>query len=230
MIDIIEKIILLGGGFAGYASFVYLLWKKFKKEIRVYGISGNYEVEKSNKDQKTSLSNLKSTIDVGFLNNSDETVSITDVVGTLRYNKELYERSISSRVDVPRIPRAYSIRPENFEEVANFSVEPHKVIKKTITINFPDMIPNLVDRIGFAHFAGFLNKKRKAALFTADERELKEKWGEHPLYLLLSVHVDGKGILHTHVPLYRKGQRVVLGTLDVVNIERIRTEYQEGKI
>lgn len=232
IIDIVEKVILLGGGFAGYASFTYLLRKKFKKEIRVYNISGNYEAEKSNeinlKNRTISLSNIKSTIEVGFLNNSDETVSVTDVVGTLRYNKGLYERNISSKVDFPRIPRALSKRPDNFHEVANFSIEPHKVIKKTIVINFPNMILNLVDRIGIAHFAGFLDGK--IPIFTADERELKERWSEHPLDLILSVHIDGKKIIHTSVSLFRKGDRVVSGTLSVVDIERIKQDYQEGKL
>jgi len=64
MSEALAEFITLGGGIAGYASVAYLLWKKFRKDIRVYGISGTYEEEKS---KTKGLSNIHSTIEIGFL-------------------------------------------------------------------------------------------------------------------------------------------------------------------
>ncbi len=224
MSEVVVELITLGGGFAGYASIAYLLWKKFKKNIRVYGISGTYEVEKAKSE---GFYNVTATIEVGFLNDSDETIAITDIGGSLKYNKELYDKMLASSVNIPRIPEVYFGRPKNFYEVANFSIQPHGAVKKSIIIVFPNMIIDLIDRIGFAHFVGFLNGK--IPFFQVDERELKENWSVHPLVLLLSVHVDGRKIQNIQVSLFKKSEAEMSGTLNIVDIEKIKKNFREGR-
>jgi hypothetical protein len=90
--------------------------------------------------------------------------------------------------------------------------------KKTVKIVFPNMIVDLVDRIGFAHFVGFL--EGKIAFFRADERELKEKWNVHPLVLLLCIHINGKETYRTNVSLFKKEAKEVWGTLGLVELKK----------
>jgi hypothetical protein len=224
MSEVLIELIGLGGGLAGYVSIAYLLWKKYRKNVRIYGISGTYAVRNTKNEQ---LSDIISTIELGFLNDSDQTISITDIVGSLKYNKELYDKVVSSQINIPRIPQVYSERPQNFREVVNFNVAPHETVKKTTTIIFSDMFVDLIDRIGIAHFVGFIDGK--IPFLSVYETELKEKWSVHPLDLLLTVHVDGKKIHNTNITLFRRSEGSESGTLNVIDIEKIKKEFQEGQ-
>ena len=221
MSEIFADIILPLGSLAGYISSFYLLWKRLRKGIRVYPISGTYGTIPSESEK---LFHIKSTIQIGFLNHSDQTISITDIIGTIRYNKELYDKEFSS-INTSTPPEVYSERPTNFHDAVNFSVPPHETIRKTIVIVFPNMFPDLVDRIGLAHFAGFL--RGKTPLLNVYETELKEQWSAHPLDLLLSVHIDGKRIYDVQVSLFRIGDQSMSGTLNVIDIERVKQDFRE---
>lgn len=225
MIDSLIQIITLGGGLAGYASLVYLILKKFRKDVKIYSISGTYNVEECGDE---GYYNINATIVVGFLNNSDETVSVTDVVGILKYNLELYEKRILSQIDVPHISKVYTKRPDNLEEIMIFSIEPHKVTKKTIKITFPNIILDLVDRSMIAHYRGLIDGE--TAFYTIDEKELKEKWSDHPLLILLSVHIDAKKLVNTNITLTKENSKRVRasGTLSYSEVEKIKKKFSES--
>ncbi len=220
----ILEIIQLGGGLAGYVSIFYLLLRKLRKKIRIYGVSGTYEVEET---ETKGFYNIKATVEVNFLNGSDETIAVTDVVGFLRYNKKLYEKYLSSLVNVPLIPEVYYQRPRNFREAANFNVAPGEVVRKSFEIVFPNMLLDLVDRMGIAHFSGFLNGK--IPIFNVYEKELKEKWSDCPLHMLLSIHINGEKMRHIHVPLI-KSERESLGTLSIIDVEKIKMAFQNNRL
>jgi len=103
-----------------------------------------------------------------------------------------------------------------------------ETVRKAVEIEFPNMIVGLIDRMGIVHFTGFLNGKIPS--FLVDERELKEKWSLHPLDLLLSIHINGKKMYHTHIALFRETEGERSGTLGVVEIERIKKECREGRL
>jgi hypothetical protein len=222
-IELAYELVTLGGAVAGYASTLYIVLKRIKKRIRVYDVCGTYETRESGHKGSADINVM---IDVAFLNDSDETVSITDIIGTLKYNKELYDKATSS-INVPRIPDVHSARPENFDQVVNFSISPHETIKKRLKITFPNMIVDYVDRLGLAHFGGFLDGK--IPFLRVEETELKEKWSEHPLTLLLSIHVDGKRKYHTYVMLWKNNEKAASGTMSIIDIEKIKKDYREGK-
>ena len=220
----ILEIIQLGGGLAGYVSIFYLLLRKLRNKIRIYGVSGTYEAEKT---KNNGFYNIKTTVEVSFLNGSDKTIAITDVIGFLRYDKRLYEKYLSSLIDVPHIPEVYHQRPRNFREAANFNVAPGEVVRESFEIVFPNMLLDLVDRMGVAHFSGFLNGK--IPIFSVYERELKEKWSDCPLYMLLSIHINGEKIRHLHVPLV-KSERESIGTLSIIDVEKIKMAFQNNQL
>ncbi|MEM2105076.1 MAG: hypothetical protein QXV21_01205 [Candidatus Bathyarchaeia archaeon] len=223
ILEFIVSLVSLGGGLAGYASFVYLLWKKFrKKNFIVYDISGFYKTKDS---QIKGFNDITAVIDVAFFNDTDETLSVTDVIGTLKYNKELYEKLVSN-INIPRIPDVYSERPRNFEEVGAFSIPPHETIKKKIVIEFPNMILDYIDRKGWAHFVGFLSNG-KTPLLHANTKELKEKWSTHPLVMLLTVHVNAKKEYRRYVQLFKEDEKISAGTFNIVDIKRIEKDYRE---
>jgi len=68
---------------------------------------------------------------------------------------------------------AYSSRPNNFQETVNFSIPPHETLKRTIVMNFKDVVLTLVDRMGVAHFSGF-NKNGRVGTWIVFEEELEE--------------------------------------------------------
>jgi hypothetical protein len=207
-------------GVPGYLSAAYLLWNR-RKGTRVYAISGVYETEQSSSKD---LVNIKTTIEIGFLNESDQSISITDVVGLLRYNKGLYDDVFSS-INTPTPSEVYSEKPENLQEAMNFSIPPHQTVKKTIMITFPDMRLMLVDRVGIARFGGFLDGK--IPCYVAHETELKEKWTANPLALRLLVHIDGRKIHRTFVPLFHKSNPSMGGTLLLTEIEKEKMDYRK---
>jgi hypothetical protein len=222
-VESIRTLILLGGGLAGYASVAYLIWKKFKKSFRIYDLGGYYETRKTSNE---GFSDIKAVMDVGFFNDSDETISITDIIGSLKYDKELLNHA-TPLINAPTIPDVYPERPENLDEVISFNIPPHETVKKKIVIVFPNMVVDLVHRIGFAHFGGFLDGK--TPFLVADERELKEKWSAHPLNMLLSVHINGRKKSHSYISLYTETEKGVSGTLNIIDIEKIKKDYHEDK-
>jgi len=225
MFDILLAIINTGGGIAGFASVGYLLWRKFKKDIKLFIVSGNYETEKSN---DTTSEKIISTAHIGFLNNSDEPVSITDIVGILKYDKKEYEKyATSSQTELIDKEPSRSERPVNFKEVLNFSIRPHESIIKEITFHFSNIIPRMVDRVGIAHFMGFINGKIPFAII--DEREKYKDWENSPLNMLLLVHINGKKLIRNNVPLFKKEfiPENVSGSLSFVDVAKIQKDIWE---
>lgn len=225
MIEIPLTIINIGGGIAGYASVAYLLWRKFKKDIKLFDISGAYQVEKSNDAQ---FDNIIVTINVGFLNKSDETISVTDLVGVLKYNKKKH-KEYATVTAISNSQPIHTERPINFQEVVGFTIAPHELVKKTIKFRFSNMILSLVDRIGFAHFVGFLNGK--IPLVIIDEKEYLQNWEKLPLNLLIVAHINGKKLVRKNISIFKKEPNLegISGSLNVIDIAKIEKSFLEGR-
>jgi len=68
--ELVRTLVSLGGGLAGYASFVYLLWKKLKKKnFIIYDVSGFYETKDS---QNKGFSDITAMVDTAFFNDTDK--------------------------------------------------------------------------------------------------------------------------------------------------------------
>lgn len=213
----------------GFLSAGYLLWKRFKKEVDVFPITAEYKVMGSEKEERN---RIEITTTIGFLNKSEHSISITDVIGILKYNKEMYNKYLKSIVDVPNIPNSYDVRPIKFGDKINFSVKSHESLNKEFTFSFPELIIKLLQRMNQAHFMGFINKG-KTAIFHVHEKELYENWSQLPIQFLIVFHIDGKKIEHvyTWVPKAGSDIKVSSGTLDLTKIEKIKiNDFKDNAI
>lgn len=93
MIEGIIQLISIGGGLAGYTSVAYLLWRKLKRRVQIFDATGVYELQNIG---GVPSKNLITTVEVTFFNDSEsEKVSITDIVGALRYDKTKYKLTLN---------------------------------------------------------------------------------------------------------------------------------------
>jgi hypothetical protein len=228
MTENLSQFISLGGGLAGYVSIVsvgYLYWKKSRKNVRIYPISAIYTSKKSSKE---GFSEIRVKIEMGFLNNSEEAVSITDIVGFLNYDKTKYVKAIASQPNISKIPMVNSSRPNNFQETANFSIPPHETVKRTIVMDFKDIVLTLVDRMGVAHFAGF-SKNGKLGTWIVIEGELEEKWNEYALDFLMAIHINGNKIKYVRESVSPKTDKEKQGTIAPAEEATIMMRLERGK-
>jgi hypothetical protein len=228
MSENLVQLISLGGGLAGYVSIVsvgYLYWKKSRKKVRIYLISATY---KSKVSSHEGFSEVTVNIEMGFLNDSEEAVSITDIVGFLNYDKSKYDKAIASQPNISKIPMVYPSRPNNFQETVNFSIPPHETLKRTIVMNFKDVVLSLVDRMGVAHFAGF-NKRGNVGTWIVMVDELEEKWNEMALDFLMAIHINGNKIKYVHGPVYPKTEKGKQGTIAPAEEATIIMRLERGK-
>jgi hypothetical protein len=221
--ETLKTIFTIGGGLAGYASFVYLLTKKLRKNFRVYDLGSFYKTKNS---QREGFQDVTAKIRLAFLNDSEEGITITDIVGSLRYNKEFFER-MTSPINPKRIDEVIVARPTKSEDIVHFTIPPHATIKKEIELVFSSLIIECIDRIGLAHFAGFIDGK--TPFLRVDERELKEKWHLHPLIMILSIHVNGKKKHHKLIGLWGNADNISHGSLNMIDIEKIKKDIRDRK-
>ena len=97
----------------------------------MYSTQAYYEVEENNDQVK----DIRITVEISLLNNSEQPVVITDVVGILKYNKELYDKQLLRARDVPSVQKCYDAHPSNRENLYSFIIQPHE--SKTNQLQLP---------------------------------------------------------------------------------------------
>lgn len=227
-LELVKNIISVAGGIGGLIYLGYFLKEKLrKKEVNLHYISGSYEIEKSNLDSN----NINVIVEVAIHNNTNETISLTDIVGTIKYNKQKYAQNINSLLKVAKDTKdTKTERPSNYKEVTHFTIGPHTPIQKTLTFRFHDIIPNLIDRMWLSRFVGTLGGD--VPLIQIDEREVLLNWEKYPLNLLLSVHINGKKLIQTKCPLYEKtslNDENFSGSISIYDQVRIEKEFSSNE-
>jgi len=217
----INTAISLGGLITGSSSLFILWWKRRKRTFLIYDICGYYEA--SNSDTQ-GFTKFTATLDVAFFNDSDETVSVTDILGTMKYDKEQFKRL--KMMSVKEIPEVFSANPTNLEEVVPFNVLPHESVKKRLTIEFPEVVFDALHRNPTLKFLGFL--ENKTPLYFQDEKKYKEKWIDNPPTMLLTVHVNAKTEFRRYIQLFKRGGRAASGTFFEVDARRIENDFRDN--
>jgi len=217
------ELVRLGGGVSGYvsiASLAYLLWKRRRIEFSVIPSYGKYRAKKTEADH---FYDLEIDVDVAYINNGEEKVSLTGVLGTLRYNEERLNRILNQFVDRPKIDRAISSEPSSRDKHNFIVIHPHETIVEKLSFQFPNVILDLIDRGRLVDLIGYWSSG--TPILFSSEAEYIEKWSSHPLDFLLSVHINSKKLIHTNVgvfdeSLYKIPEISSIGTLLKDQIER----------
>lgn len=169
----------------GSSSLFILWWKRHTRIFLMFDIIGFYESKNSKIE---GFSDITAIVKVAFFNGSDETISVTDIIGTLKYNKERYKALVAS--DIKGLNEVFSVCPTNLDKVIPFSILPHETVKKQLMIEFPTVILDAIYRIPTMKFVGFLDGK--IPLYYHNEKQFKENWNASSPTMLLTVHVNAK--------------------------------------
>jgi hypothetical protein len=220
MLEPINTIISVVGLILGSSSLFILWWKRHKRTFLIYDLYGCYEASNA---VTQGFTNITATLDVAFFNDSDETVSVTDILGTMKYDKERFKGL--EMMGARGVREVFSANPANLEQVVPFNVLPHESVKKQLTIEFPKVVFEALYRMPTVRLLGFL--EGKMPLYVHDESEFKEKWIDNPPTMLLTVHVNAKREFRRYIQLFKKGSRRASGTFWEADARRIEIDFRE---
>ena len=211
ILSTIEGIFTIIGSASGLIALSYLAWSKYKRRVRIIPSKG---ISHYSDDKKSSL--LSASAEITIHNSKDESISITDIVATLRYNEEKRkQKQYHGEVLFSEKPKEIDGLPRN--------VDPHKSEKIKLNFEFRNLDYLLIDRAPVAHFVGFLNGD--VPLVISSEEEFEKYWEYHPIKMLISVHINGDKLIKTPILLLdarikEEPQTGTLGTIDMARIEK----------
>ena len=208
ILTVIGLIIALGGGIAGFIS-IYILWKKSKAKLKVIITKANYFLDKKN---------LIINAVINLKNERDIPESITDLVASIRFDKE------KKRKEMPWGFSAPPIFPIDFPIL----IPANSVKSINLKFVFPKLELSSIDRIGEARFMGIYGN---TPVLVADERDFQKRWDELPLFLRLDLHINGLDTIKTITGAYKAEKNgLISGTFNSIDIGKIQHEFiKNGK-
>lgn len=203
ILTIIGLIIALGGGVSGFIA-LYLYWKKSKAQFKIISSTAGYFMDKSN---------LIIDISMNVINEKDIVQSITDLVASIRFDKQKKLKDT---------PKAFSVSPI-FPINMPINIQPNHSESISMKFVFPDVDVPSIDRLGMAKFVGIINN---TPVLVAKESDFDEKWNELPLLVRIDLHVNGSVNLNTIVGAHKltKG-KMISGTLNSIDIGKIQHQF-----
>ncbi len=227
-LELVKNIITIVGGMGGLVYLGYFLKEKLrKKEVNLRYISGSYEIETS----KTDINDIKAIVELAIHNDTDEKISLTDVMGTIKYNKQKYEQNIELLLKTTKDTKdTKTERPSNYREATHFTIGPRELKQTMLLFKFADVVPNLIERMWLSKYVGAFNGD--LPLLSINEREILRDWEKYPLNLLLSVHINGKKLIQQKCPLYIKNsieQGNLSGSLTLSDQVQIEKKFRDDK-
>jgi hypothetical protein len=213
-----------GGLLSGYASAVYLIWRKLSRRgTRLYQISGIYQPSGGS---STGKKGLTADLVLMVVNSSDEVVSITDVLGLLRYDRRKFKVPKPQGDSTTDFPYVFSKRPSDFSESIPVTLGPNESKSLSLHFSFEDIDPDLLERYGTAHFAGF-DRHGIGHIVIIENEAITDK---NPIIMSVRVHVNGKRIIKENASLSKGGPSEVLrtkGTIAPMVEKEIEKEFWE---
>jgi hypothetical protein len=209
----VNTVIALVGVITGSFSLFLYWWKKRTRTFRMLDIIGFYDLDDS---KIKGFNDVTAFVKVGFYNGSDETISVTDIIATLKYDKDRYKALVSTGVS--GLEEAYSARPSNFDDVIPLNILPYQTVKKELEIKFPTTFLDAIHRYPIVDFVGFLENSRP--LYFHDEKKFIKNW-------LLTVHVNAREEHRRFIFLFKKGETGPSGTFLLQDIKRFEKDYIE---
>jgi len=232
--SMILSIIGASGGLSGWV-ITWFYWKKFKRKIKVVPLHSWYsrfkefhvdstgnskitEIVEGKKDENKILMEINLLI----VNDSEISVSITDVIAMVKYSKDKLPNLKGYTQAV------FDAYPLNTDYILPSTVKPHETKKLPLVYEFRDINIDFLERIGIARFGGWLGGK--VPMLIADEREKDEMWNILPLQTLLLLSVDAEKTEDVHVPVFPEDYKTEQkpATLDVIQIEDAKRKFFTG--
>lgn len=217
LVDPVVQLIGLGGGLAGLFS-LYLHWEKRQKKVKISNSFCQYSATVN--EDKTS-SNLDIVSNLTIYNGTDEPISVTDVIGTMKYNKEKLIGLTNSQPGL-----VFSSEATNAAKELPKLIGPKEAAVLPLLFKFNGIVLSAVDRACLLRFMGF---RDGVPFFFASVVEFKANWDKHPLQLQVSTHLNCDKVVKTVLPAYPKEtserQAQFQGSLGVVDIAEIQRDF-----
>jgi hypothetical protein len=206
---------------------IYLQIKKSIRHVKAVGYQAGYKVGII---EGTQFEVLIGKVKLTLLNDRDDSVTITDIIGTIKYDKKKYDKHDemiikSTSHELPYI----SVIPQNFSKVIPIIIKSHEAIKIDLDFVFPQVIVNLLNRSGHAKLKGFIGG---TPIVEADEIQFIKEWDNLPLIMYITLHVDAKENIRTMVLLEKEDSQNIpdeRGTYSAVEIAIIGKNIWDGK-
>lgn len=203
ILTIIGLIIALGGGVSGFIA-LFLYWKKSQALFKIISSTAGYFIDKSN---------LVIDISMNVINEKDTVQSITDLVASIRFDKQ---RKIKN------MPKAFSVSPI-FPINMPINIQPNHSESISMKFVFPEVDVPSIDRLGTAKFVGIINN---TPVLVANENDFNEKWNELPLLVRVDLHINGTINLNTIVGAHKLTKsKMISGTLTSIDVGKIQHQF-----
>ncbi|RLF43260.1 MAG: hypothetical protein DRN18_00540 [Thermoplasmata archaeon] len=233
VVSIISSIIGATGGASGW-TLTWFYWKKFKRRIKVTPLhswysktrkfsiddDGSYrivEITEGRKDKNKILMEINLLI----VNDGEISISITDAIAMVKYSKD--------KLPALQYTQAvFEAHPLNVDYTLPFVVKSHEAKKLQLFYEFKNINVDLLERVGFAKFLGWL--RGEVPIVIADEREKEKLWDTLPLQTLLLLHVDAEETENIYIPVFPEDHKIEqkLITLDAIQVENIKRKFWSG--
>jgi len=207
--------------------YIYTLRKKSKKTVKAIGFSGLYKLAKAPNSKSEFLTG---SVQLSLLNDRDDSVVITDIIGHVHYDKERYKKNDEMIIkSTPHQLPYISAPPQNFDQVIPTVIKPHEAVKIELIFTFPYIFSNLLYRAIPARFGGFIGEN---PIMVSDEREYIRNWDNLPITMYITLHIDGKEDIKAIISLEKENPENIYtlrGTYWSTDIARIGRDIWEGK-
>lgn len=186
--SIIPAILASIPGFASLFIYIYILRKKSKKTVKAVGFSGVYKIAKQ---EKSKMDVLVGEANITLLNDRDDSVTITDIIGSVHYDKKRYKinEGLIIKSSSSQLPYVISSHPQNFVDIIPKVIKPHEAVKIKLDFVFTNVFANLLYRAIPARFGGFVGDN---PILVSSEIEYIKKWDSLPILLYITFHIDAK--------------------------------------
>lgn len=222
--DLIQ-ILTVGGAILAWLLLVEKLVLYYKERSEEKIIFSTVFGEYSTTGEENSL---QCSISCAIFNRTNKALSITDIIGTLRYNEERYQQN--QRQIILLDPKVYtSKRPLNFREITPYNLPSLQSARFQIQFRFNNIIPEYLDRHSQAYFSGFL---RGVQVYRIEQTEIISNWDNLPIIMKLTVLVNQKDQYHHLVPLRPQHSGDSFdqsGLLMTGDIEKIGLDFWEDR-
>lgn len=150
--------------------------------------------KKQQKQAKTRnrLINLKGRLHVGIINNKEENVCITDLLGTFIYNRK---KHMEANLKKYGKPICFTLRPISRKPALPITLQPHEAIDLECLFALEEVYLSGLERtLPISHLPVYFQDGVPIVIF--HEKKVEELWFSDPVSIRLSVHVNGKDLLH----------------------------------
>ena len=141
---------------------------------------------------KNRLINVMGKLHIGIINNKDENACITDILGTFQYDRRKHAQAQLSKYGKPT---CFTLRPVSKKPSLPINLEPHEAIDIECTFDLKEVnLSSLERNLPLANLPTYFQDDVPIVIFNPEK--IEEHWFSNPVAVQLSVHINGRDLIH----------------------------------